>query len=256
MSIGTPRRSSSGNRVAALPATPTEWARRSRLRPYGHIDRLVQRVRHLVQVPGLDPAPQSGRIDVDDQAGAAVHGDRERLCTAHAAAAGGQRERAGEGVVEAFGRDGGEGLVGALQDALGADVDRRPGGHLAVHGQAQRLQPAELGPGGPVADQVGVGQQHPGCPFVGAEHGDRSTGLHEHGLVGLQGGQRPYQRVVRGPVPGGLTGAAVDDEILRSFRHVGVEIVHQHAQGGLLRPPLRGQRTAPRGADGLHGCLP
>ena len=28
-----------------------------------------------------------------------------------------------------------EGLVGALNDALGADIDPRPGGHLAVHHQ-------------------------------------------------------------------------------------------------------------------------
>ncbi len=30
----------------------------------------------------------------------------------------------------------GEGLIGALNDALRADIDPGPGGHLAVHGQA------------------------------------------------------------------------------------------------------------------------
>ena len=45
------------------------------------------------------------------------------------------------------------------------------------------LQPAELRPGGPVADQVGVGDQHPRRPLVGAQHADRPAGLHEHRLV-------------------------------------------------------------------------
>ena len=127
---------------------------------------------------------QPGRVDVDDQAGAAVHGDRERLGAAHAAAAAGQGQRAGQGAVggpaEAvqFRGHRGECLVRALQDALGANVDPGPGGHLPVHGQAERLQPAKLGPGGPVADQVGVGQQEAFAQLVMAEIGQaRDLGL-------------------------------------------------------------------------------
>ena len=54
----------------------------------------------------------------------------------------------------------GEGLVGALKDALGADVDPGPGRHLAVHHQAAALQVPEVLPGGPVRHQVGVGDEH------------------------------------------------------------------------------------------------
>ena len=36
---------------------------------------------------------------------------------------------------------GGEGFVGALHDALAADVNPRPGRHLAVHGEAQAFEP-------------------------------------------------------------------------------------------------------------------
>ena len=123
-------------------------------------------------------------------------------------------ERAGQGAAEPLLGDGGEGLVGALDDALGADVDPGAGGHLAVHGQAELLQPAELRPGRPVADQVGVGQDHPRRPLVGAHHADRPAGLDQHGLVRLQRGQGADHRVEGAPVPRGPAGAAVDDEVV------------------------------------------
>ena len=82
-------------------------------------------------------------------------------------------DRAGERAAEPLVGDGGERLEGALQDALGADVDPRAGGHLAVHRQAEVLEPPELLPVGPVADQVGVGDQHARRPLVGAHDADR-----------------------------------------------------------------------------------
>ena len=121
----------------------------------------------------LDSARESARIDVDDEAGTAVEGDRERLRTTHAAAAAGQRQRAGERPAEALLRDGGERLVGALEDPLGADVDPRSGRHLAVHRQAEVLEAAELGPVRPVADEVGVGDEHARRPLVRPHDADR-----------------------------------------------------------------------------------
>ena len=93
------------------------------------------------------------------------------------------RDGAGEGAAEPLVGHGGERLEGALEDALGADVDPRAGGHLAVHREPEVLEPAELLPVGPVADQVGVGDQHPRRPLVGLHHADRLAGLHEHRLV-------------------------------------------------------------------------
>ena len=89
--------------------------------------------------------------------------------------------------------DGAERLVGALQDALGADVDPRPGRHLAVHHQPFGLQLAELLPVGPVPNQVGVRDQHARRPDVGAEHADGLAGLHQHRLVGLETAQRAHE---------------------------------------------------------------
>ena len=138
-------------------------------------------------------------VDVDADRDAVVHGDGERLRAAHAAEPGGQRDRPGQRAAELLVGDRREGLEGALQDALRADVDPRAGRHLAVHDQAQLLELAELLPVGPVADQVGVGDQHARRPLVGAHHADRLARLHEQRLVGLEVAQARQQGVVRRP---------------------------------------------------------
>ena len=87
----------------------------------------------------------------------------------------GERERARKGAFEALVGYGCEGLEGPLQDALGADVDPRAGGHLTVHRQAQVLEPAELRPYRPVANKVAVGQDHPRRPLMRPQNADRPT---------------------------------------------------------------------------------
>ena len=47
-----------------------------------------------------------------------------------------------------------------------------------------------------------------------------------------------------------LPDAAVDDQIVGPLGDVGIEVVHQHAQRGFLRPALAGERGAARRADG------
>jgi hypothetical protein len=207
----------------------------------------------------LDAAPQPCRVDVDHEAHPAVQRDGERLRATHAATAAGDGQRARERAAEPLGGDGGEGLVSALQDALGADVDPRACGHLPVHGEAQPLQPAELGPGGPVADEVGVGDQHPRRPLVRAQHPDRPAGLHEHRLVLGERGEGADHGVERGPVPGSAPGAAVDDEIVGPLRDLGVEVVAEHPQRRLGLPGPCGQARATGGSDrtgALHGIPP
>ena len=188
-------------------------------------------------------------VHLDADRHAAVHGDRQRLCAAHAAEPAGEGHGAGQRPAEALGGYRGERLVGALQDALAADVDPGAGGHLAVHGQPERLEPAELLPVGPVADQVGVGEQHPRRPLVGGQDADRLAGLHQQRLVGLQGPQGPDDRVVRRPVAGGLAGAAVDHEPVGMLGDIGIEVVLEHAQRGLLRPPEGREPGASGGPD-------
>jgi hypothetical protein len=107
----------------------------------------------------------------------------QRLRAAHAAQAGGQDPAPGQvaAVVLAAGLD--KGLVGALHDALAADVDPAAGRHLAVHHQALAVELVEVFPGGPLGHQVGVGDQHARRVGVGAEHAHRLAGLHQQGLV-------------------------------------------------------------------------
>ena len=216
----------------------------------GELEGVLQGVGPHVQVPVLDAALDGARVDVDADRDAVVHGDGERLGAAHAAEAGGEGDGPGEGAVELLGGDGGERLVGALEDALGADVDPRAGRHLPVHGEAEGLQAAELLPVRPVADQVGVGDEDARRPLVGLHDADRSAGLDEHRLVLLERPQRTDHGVEGAPVAGGLAGAAVDDELVGVLGDLGVEVVLQHPQGGFLLPSQGAQFRTARCSDG------
>ena len=91
--------------------------------------------------------------------------------------------RPAEAAAEVAARHRGERFVGALQDALRADVDPAAGRHLAVHRQAAVFEIAERVPGGPVRHEDGVGDQHARRVGVGAEDADRLARLHEQRLV-------------------------------------------------------------------------
>ena len=56
-------------------------------------------------------------------------------------------------------------------------------------------------------------------------------------------------RVERRPAARGAAGAAVDDQIVGALGDLGIEVVHQHPQGGFLRPSFAGERGAARRAD-------
>jgi hypothetical protein len=169
-----------------------------------------------------------GGIDLDAEGDPAVHRDRQRLRPAHATEPGGHRDRSRQGSAEAAPGDLREALVGPLDDALASDVDPGAGGHLAVHGQALRLEAAELVPVVPVADQVRVGDQDAWRPRMGPEDADRLPGLDEQGLVFTQLTQRSHDRVKRLPRARGPPPAPVDDQLIRVLGDLGVEVVHQH----------------------------
>ena len=109
-------------------------------------------------------------VDIDAQRDAVVHCDRKWLCAAHAAQASSESNRAGECAFKFSASDFGETLVGALQDALGADVDPRACGHLAVHGETEIFETPEFVPCGPVTDKIRICQQYARCPFVRAKN--------------------------------------------------------------------------------------
>ena len=123
---------------------------------------------------------------LDGDAVRAGHDRRERLRAAHSAEAGGQDPLALEVAAIMLAAHFGEGLVGALDDALRADVDPAAGGHLAVHHQPLAIELVEHLPVRPFGHEVGVGDEHARRVLVGAEHADRLARLDEQGLVFLE----------------------------------------------------------------------
>ena len=222
----------------------------------------VQVVGPLVQVAGLEALLDAGAVHLHAEGHAPVHGDGQGLGAAHAAQAGGEGPGAGEGTVEVLAGGLGEGLVGALDDALAADVDPAAGGHLAVHHQALLVEFPEVLPGGPLRHQVGVGDEDARRLGMGLHDAHGLAALHQQRLVVVQVLQLLHDGVEAVPVPGGLAQAAVDHQVLGPLGHLGIEVVHEHPQGRLLHPALAVQvRAAGRGEDGGvggdgHGGLP
>ncbi len=246
MSGRKPRARRSGSTSAQFPRRPIERGSRADLRLLGPRERLIDGHRLAIEIPGLDATLDPLGVDLDADRHAAVHRDRERLGSTHPAEPTGEGDGAGEGAAEALGRAFGEGLVGALQDPLGPDVDPRPGRHLAVHGESRVLELTEGVPVGPFRNEHRVRDQHARGHLVGAEHADRLAGLHQERLVVAEVLQRADDRVVRIPGPSRATGSAVDDEVLRALGDLGIEIVHQHPHRGLLRPRAAAQLGSPR----------
>src|SRR5277367_4564659 len=212
----------------------------------------VERPCDVVAVAAGEALLDAGGINVDAEEAGAVHGGGEGLGSAHSAHSSGDNELAFE-AAEVAASGFGKGLVGSLDDALAADVNPGAGGHLAVHHQALALQLVEVLPVGPLADEVGVGEQDARRGFVRAQDADRFAGLDEQGLVVLEALKGADDGVEALPVASCLAGSAVDDEVVGALGHFRVEVVHQHAQSGFLLPALGVQACAARGADDF-GC--
>ncbi|MNO85326.1 hypothetical protein D3C76_766970 [compost metagenome] len=214
-----------------------------------HGQRLIQAMSLLVDVAGLQAKIDAGLVALHGDHGEAGHGGGQGLSAAHATQAPGEDPAPLRFAVEVLVRHREEGLVGALHYPLGADVDPRAGGHLAVHHQTLLIEFVEVLPVGPVGHQVGVGDQHPGRVLVGLEHPDRLAGLHQQGLVVLETGQHLDDLVVAGPVAGGAADAAIDHQGLGMLGHFRIQVVHQHPQRRLGQPALGGKLGAVGGAD-------
>ena len=102
-------------------------------RSFDFAQRIFARINQTVEIAQVAPALQAGAIDVDDQADAAVHRDRQRLRAAHSADAGRQRDAGLERAAEVPARQLGKRLVRSLDDALRSDVNPRTRRHLPVH---------------------------------------------------------------------------------------------------------------------------
>ena len=227
-----------------------DGSRHARLLPLlDALERVVEVRRPLVDVTRRQAALDAGRIDFDDERDPAVHRHGERLRAAHATEAGGHDEPAAQRAAEVASRQLGERFVRALQNALGADVDPAAGGHLPVHRQAAIFEIAEMRPRRPGRHEQGVGDEDARRPRVRAEDGDRFAGLHDERFIVLEPVQRRDDGVEGRPAARRASRSAVDDEIVGTFGDLRVEVVHQHAERGFLRPSFAGDRRASRRAD-------
>ncbi len=197
----------------------------------------------VVEVGGLliDIARAQSHVDtalttLDGEHRRTRHGRGQGLRAAHAAQARGQDPAPLQVTAEVLASHLDEGFVGALHDALRADVNPRAGGHLPVHRQPFRIQLVEVLPGRPVRHQIGVRQQHTRRIRVARKHTHRLAALHQQGLVVLETLQHFNDGVETGPVARGAADAAVHHQCGRVFGDIRVEVVHQHAQCGFGQP--------------------
>src|SRR5437763_1948284 len=77
---------------------------------------------------------------------------------------------------------------------------------------------------------------------------DRLAALHQQRFVVLQTFERADDRIECLPRTRRAAVSAVDDQIVRTFGHVGIEIVHQHTERGFLRPGLARELRPARSA--------
>ena len=220
----------------------------------GQAQGLVHVVEHDVEVAGLDPSLDPRGIHLDAEHDAPVHRHGQRLRAPHASQPGRQGDRPGERPAEALRGDRRERLERSLEDPLRSDVDPRAGRHLAVHRQPERLEPAELLPGRPFRDEVGVRDQDPRSPSMRGHDPHGFARLHQERFVALEPLELADDRIERGPGAGGLPRAAVDHEVLGTLGDVGVQVVHQHPHRGFLLPALARDRRAAGGANLSRSC--
>src|SRR5438093_848158 len=239
-----------GMDLGTIPDQADRQRRPARLCFEGHLEGLVQLEDDPIAISVRHAPPNPGLVDLDVEAHAFVHLDRERLRASHAAHAARQDESAFQRAAEMFPRARRERLVRSLDDPLRSDVRPSAGRHLPVHREAQLLELVERLPVRPLRHEVGVRDQDPWSIAVRLEDRHRLAALHDEGLVVAEGLERLDDPVEGVPVPRGLAGAPVADEIVRLLRVF--EIVLEHPEDGLLPPALAPQRRPARGFNALH----
>ena len=140
-------------------------------------------------------------------------------------------------------------LKSALQNSLRADINPASRRHLPIHHQALAVEFVKVLPVGPLAHQVGVGDDHPRRHLMRGKHSHRLAALHQQRLFAAQPFQLAHDGVKALPVARRLADAAIDHQVRWPFGHFRIEVVHQAAQRRLLLPALAAQLVAARRAN-------
>src|SRR5438132_14155409 len=83
------------------------------------------------------------------------------------------------------------------------------------------------------------------------EFSHRFAGLNEKRFIVFELPQRPNDSIERFPASRGTTRSSINDEPVRSFGHIWVEIVHEHSHGRLLMPAFAASFGTTRRMDDL-----
>ena len=142
-----------------------------------------------------------------------------------------------------------KGFVGALNNALAADIDPRPRGHLSIHRQTAFIEFIEVIPIRPMGHQIGIGDQHTGGVRVGLKDANGFARLHQQCLIVFQCLQRCDDLIEIIPGPRRPANAAIDNQLMRVLGHVGMQVVHQHAHRRFRQPGLGGNVGPGRGKN-------
>ena len=118
------------------------------------LQRFVQIRCLFVHVACAQPEVDAGLLALNVERASARKSGRQGLCAPHTAQTGGQNPATRQVAIEVLATCFHKGFVGALDDALAANVDPAASGHLAVHHQACAVQFIEVFPGGPFGHQV------------------------------------------------------------------------------------------------------
>jgi hypothetical protein len=62
--------------------------------------------------------------------------------------------------------------------------------------------------------------------------------LYEQRLIVFQATQRTHNGVKGRPRPGGTSRSSIDNKVVGPLGNIGIKIIHEHAQSGLLLPPF------------------
>ena len=214
-----------------------------------HLERLIETVGLLVHVSRAQTEIDAVGVALHRQTAGPRHHRSQRLRAAHAAQTPGEDPLAGEAAVVMLTPGFGKGLIGALHDALTADVDPRPGRHLAVHHQALLIELVEMIPIRPMRHQVRVGDKNARRIGMGAHDGHRLARLHDEGLIRLQRLEAVDDQIEILPGPRRPANAAINDKLMRVLGHIGMQVVHHHPHRRLGEPALRGDLGPGRGID-------
>ena len=214
-----------------------------------HRQGFVERGGLAVEVAGTQAEIDSALLALHREHAGAGERPGQRLRPAHPAQARREDPAAGEIAAVVLAAYLAEGFVGALDDALRADVDPGSGGHLPVHHQSLAVQLVEVVPVRPVRDQVRVGDQYARCVGMGAEHPHRLAGLDQKRFVLVQGAQSGEDLVEAFPVARSAADAAVHHQIFRPLGNFRIQVVLQHPVGGFDRPCLASQCGSARGSN-------